>query len=420
MSILASGLWSVLLGLFVNTAAQSFLYATLPSVGRGVGLIETQTGLILGGGALLGMFTAPVWGFLSEKLGRRPVLIVAMSAVAFSPFVFAVMLAGAAATLPALTIFLILLGARCVQAAFGSALIPVTQAYAADITDSNTRAAGMGFLGAMLSIGTIAGALLVWLVGGISPVIGFATIAAAALLAFVLGLFFLPEPKRHTAIRKDDTTIPLRTIWPYLVITSLAFTAYSIVQPIIGLRMMDQFGLDEAAAVGFAGAAVTAGAGAMFLSQAFLTPRLKWPPLRMLVVGGTGAFAGLLALSVAPSQPFIVIAMAVLGTSLGLVVPGNLAAMSLATGMGAQGKVAGINTVALGIGLALGPIVGTALYRVSYVAPFWLAVGFAAGITVIAVIASRRDLGTVNAEPAATETAQDAAAAGRMETRPGT
>ena len=94
--------------------------------------------------------------------------------------------------------------------------------------------------------------------------------------------------------------------------------------------------------------------------------------------------------------------------------------MSLATGMGAQGKVAGINTVALGIGLALGPIVGTTLYRVSYVAPFWLAVGFAAGITVIAVIASRRDLGTVNAEPAATETAQDAAAAGRMETRPGT
>jgi hypothetical protein len=73
----------------------------------------------------------------------------------------------------------------------------------------------------------------------------------------------------------------------------------------------------------------------------------------MLVVGGTGAFAGLLALCVAPGLPFIIISMAALGASLGLVVPGNLAAMSLATGMGAQGKVAGINTVALGIGLAL-------------------------------------------------------------------
>lgn len=391
MSLLASGLWSVLLGLFVNTAAQSFLYATLPSVGRGMGLLETQTGLILGGGALLGMLTAPAWGFLSEKWGRRPVLVLAISAIAISPLIFALMVGGMAATLPAVTVFVILIVARCIQAAFGSALIPVTQAYAADVTTRETRAAGMGFLGAMLSVGTIAGSVLVWLVGGVSPVLGFATIAAVAFTAFVLSLFFLSEPERHATIEKDGTRVPLQKIWPFLVITSLAFTAYSIVQPIIGLRMMDQFGMAEAAAIGFAGAAITAGGGAMFLSQALVTPRLKWPPVRLLVVGGTGAFAGLLALAVAPGEAFIVIAMAVLGLSLGLVVPGNLAAMSLATGMGAQGKVAGINTVALGLGLGFGPIIGTAVYRFDFAAPFWLAVAVAAGIIVIALLAARRE-----------------------------
>jgi DHA1 family tetracycline resistance protein-like MFS transporter len=86
----------------------------------------------------------------------------------------------------------------------------------------------------------------------------------------------------------------------------------------------------------------------------------------------------------------ILVSMGVLGLSLGLVLPGNLAAMSLATGSGAQGKVAGINTLALGVGLVLGPIAGTAIYQaLGFTAPFWLAGAFALGIVVIAFAAAR-------------------------------
>jgi DHA1 family tetracycline resistance protein-like MFS transporter len=401
MAILASGLWAVLLGLFINTAAQAFLYATLPSVGRGMGLLDTQTGIILGGGALLGMLTAPLWGFMSERFGRRPVLVIAMSAVAISPLVLAVMLGGLAATLPVVAIFVILICARSVQAAFGSALIPVSQAYTADITSEETRTSGMGLVSAAISVGTVTGAVLVWIVGGLSPMIGFALIAASAATAFVLALFFLPEPKRHIVREKSEQRIPIGKIWPFFVITSLAMTANTIVQPTIGLRLMDQFGLPEAAAVGFAGAAITCTALAMFFSQAVLTPRLKWPPVRMLRVGGIGAVAGLLALVLADNLPMIIVSMAVLGLSLGLVLPGNLAAMSLATGSGAQGKVAGINTLALGVGLVLGPIAGTAIYQaLGFAAPFWLAAAFALCIVIIAFVAAR-------GEPAAPEVLPD-------------
>jgi DHA1 family tetracycline resistance protein-like MFS transporter len=390
MAILASGLWAVLLGLFINTAAQAFLYATLPSVGRGMGLLDTQTGIILGGGAILGMLTAPVWGFLSERFGRRPVLVIAMSAVAISPLVLAVMLGGLAATLPVVAVFTILICARGVQAAFGSALIPVSQAYTADITSEDTRTTGMGLVAAAISVGTVTGAVLVWIVGGLSPMVGFALIAGSAATAFVLALFFLPEPKRHVVREKSEQAIPIGKIWPFFIITSLAMTANTIVQPTIGLRLMDQFGLPEAAAVGFAGLAITCTAVAMFFSQAILTPRLKWPPVRMLRVGGVGAVAGLLALVLADNQPMLLVAMAVLGLSLGLVLPGNLAAMSLATGSGAQGKVAGINTLALGVGLAAGPITGTAIYQAyGFTAPFWLAAVLALGIVVIAFLAAR-------------------------------
>ncbi len=400
MSILASGLWTVLLGLFVNTAAQAFLYATLPAAGRGIGLVETQTGLILGGGAILGMLTAPVWGFLSERWGRRKVLVLAMSAVGISPTVLALMLGGVAATIPVIATFTILLCARSVQAAFGSALIPVSQAYVADVTPDDKRTAGMGILSATISIGTVTGAVLVWVVGGFSPAIGFGLIASAAILAFVLGFFMLPEPQRHVAAERSAHTVPFRKVWPFFTITALAMTANTIVQPVIGLRLMDQFGLPAAAAIGFAGATVTCTALAMMFSQAVLTAWLKWTPARMLRVGGLGAILGLSVLSLADNQMLIIGSMIVVGLSLGLVLPGNLAAMSLATGANAQGKVAGINTLALGVGLALGPIAGTAIYGISYTAPFWLAALLATGVAVIAFVATHEDDHRVVAKPA--------------------
>jgi MFS family permease len=313
MKLLATGLWAVLLGLFVNTAAQAYLYATLPTAGRGIGLIETQTGLILGGGAILGMLTAPVWGFMSERFGRRRVLLIAMSAVGISPFVLAIMLGGSAAALPVAPIFAILLCARGVQAAFGSALIPVSQAYVADITPDATRTTGMGYLGATISIGTVAGAGLVWAIGGFSPVLGFALIAAAAVLSFVLGVILLPEPQRHLVAEKSGAAVPFGAVWPYFTITALAMTANSIVQPVIGLRMMDQFGLEQTAAIGFAGAAVTCSGLAMMISQAIITPRLNWPPVRMLRVGGLCAALGLALLALADNQALIIVSMAIMG-----------------------------------------------------------------------------------------------------------
>lgn len=388
MSILKSGLWTVLLGLFVNTAAQSFLYATLPSVGRSMGLLETQTGIILGGGAILGMLTAPIWGFLSERLGRRPVLVLAISTVGISPLVLAFMLGGVAASLSATMVLIVILLARSVQAAFGSALIPVSQAYVADITPPERRTAGMGVLSATIGIGTVGGSALVWLVGGFSSAAGFAFIGISAFLAFGLALALLPEPRRHTMIERDANVIPFAKIWPFFTVTALAMTAYSIVQPVIGLRLMDQFNLPDTSAIGLAGAAVTCTAVAMVIAQAIVTPRLRWPPALMVQVGGLGAAAGLVVIALATDIVLILVAMTWLGLSLGLVLPGTLAAMSLSTGPGAQGKVAGANTVAFGIGLAAGPIAGTAIYGIGFTAPFWFAAMLALGVAGFALIAT--------------------------------
>lgn len=56
-----------------NAAGQSFLFAVLPPLGRRLSFTDIQKGGILSASALLLMIAAPVWGYLTERIGRRPV-----------------------------------------------------------------------------------------------------------------------------------------------------------------------------------------------------------------------------------------------------------------------------------------------------------------------------------------------------------
>jgi MFS family permease len=387
----AAGAWIVAIALVINTSAQAFLFAVLPTVGRGIGLSELQTGMVLGLGALLGMFAAPLWGFASERYGRRPVLLATMVGVAVSPLAWAVALGGLAAVLPILATFLILLAARCFQAAFGAGLIPTAQAYFADVTTADRRAAGMGIMSGSISLGTVVGSALVWMVAGYGTVYGFAALALAATVVLVAAIVVLPEPPRAVVPVTDASAhrIPFATVWPYFLITVLGMTAYTLLQPITALRLIDQFGLDETAAIGQAGAMLTATALAMLFSQSVLAVRLGWPPYRMLVVGSAAGLIGTVVLAIASDPWLMVGAMVIVGASVGLLLPGNLAAMSLSTGARAQGKVAGINAVAMGVGLMIGPIAGTAIYHASPLIPYWLACAFLVLLAAVVLLAAR-------------------------------
>jgi MFS family permease len=385
----AGGRWIVAIALVINTSAQAFLFAVLPTVGRSIGLAEWQTGAVLGLGALLGMFAAPAWGFASERFGRRPVLLATMVGVALSPLAWAVSLGGLAAVLPAIGTFILLLAARAFQAGFGSGLIPTAQAYFADVTTADRRTAGMGIMSGSISLGSVVGAALVWMVAGYGTVYGFAALAALAAATFLFALARLPEPPKAVAADPNAHKIPFATVWPFFVITALGMTAYGMLQPILGLRLLDQFGLANAAAIGQAGAMLTATAAAMLFSQSVLAVRLGWPPYRLLLVGGVTGVVAALVLALTTDYWLLVAAMVLIGGSIGLLLPGNLAAMSLATGAKAQGKVAGINALAMGVGLVIGPVAGTAIYHGSPVMPYWTAGIILLALTAIVVFAAK-------------------------------
>ena len=300
----ASAGWIVAAALVINTSAQAFVFAVVPTVGRGIGLSELQTGAVLGLGALLGMLVAPAWGFASERFGRRPVLLVAMAGVVAHPILWALALGATAGVLPLMATFAFLLGARCVQAGFGAGLIPTAQAYFADVTTPGKRTAGMGMLSGAISMGTVAGSALVWAFAGFGTMYGFAALALLAGVTLFLALTRLPEPTRPETAERDAHKIPFKTVWPYFVVTALGMTALGMVQPITGLRLIDQFGLPNASAIGQAGAVLTGTALAMLFSQSVLAVRLGWPPHRLLMVGALAGLVGIVTLAITTTSSF--------------------------------------------------------------------------------------------------------------------
>jgi len=399
---LASARVASVLGLFVYAAGAAILAGGLAPAGRGIGLSETQTGLILGIGALFGIVMAPLWGYASERVSRRRLILAAMPMVALAPAAMALVL-GSAAALPVTAVFLLLGAARLVQAAFGAALLPVTQGYLADHSARDRRIGAMGFLGAFFSLGTVSGSLLLWATSRHGPGLSLTILACFGFAALLFAMFRLPEIPRRPGVSPAESAVPWRTIWPNFAITIAGFAAYTMVQPVIGLRLMDKAGLDAASAAGAAGMAIGLAALCVLLSQSLVALRPGRSAGTMLAAGSAGALAGLVALSAAVEVWQVALSMIAVGLSLGFVVPANLAAISLAAGDGAQGKVGGINAAARGVGISIGPILGMAAYGHGPDTPVIIAAALVGLVTALAIHASANFVPKTEAGPAPRE-----------------
>jgi MFS transporter, DHA1 family, tetracycline resistance protein len=148
-------------------------------VGRLVGLLGTFY-------SLMQFLFAPVWGRLSDRVGRRPILLMSISGSCLSYVLFAV--AVGMRSLP------LLFGSRLIAGAM-AANLSTAQAYIADVTTPENRAKGMGMIGAAFGLGFVFGpAVGAWLSQpGFSPVMVPAVAAGLCFLNVVLAAIRLPE-----------------------------------------------------------------------------------------------------------------------------------------------------------------------------------------------------------------------------------
>ncbi|MBP2232704.1 MFS family permease [Azospirillum agricola] len=365
-------------GLLANGAGHSFLLIVLPPLGRSLGFGDVRTGLLLSLSALLLVVAGPVWGHICDRWGRRRVLTAGLAAAALFPAAMAAILAGhAGGALSGGAAFALLLAARLVQSALSAGIMPAAQAFLADVTSADRRAGGMGMMGAAFGLGAILGGAFAWRMGGTNPVAALLAIAALIAAGTLAVWFCIGEPERKAARGNGAAAVPARGwprlagIRPFLAITLCGLTAYSLLQQVTALRLQDAFGLSPVDSVQRGGAILALTMTVMVATQGLAVRWLGWGPARLLRAGAATATLALLAAALAPSPALLTAAMAGLGSGLGLLLPGNLATLSLRTPPDAQARAAGLNGVGQGIGMAAGPLLGASLHQLSPTMPYW-------------------------------------------------
>ena len=333
--------------------------------------------------ALMQLFFAPLWGRWSDRIGRRPVLLIGIAGYVITQVLF-----GMATSL------WLLYAARVLGGVLSSATLPVSSAYVVDMTTSEERSRGLAWLGTAASLGVVVGPALGgllarrdwhfnWSAGHLrvdSFSIPFFAAAFLGLLTLLAALRWLPEslpvasvpdsaPARETAKAGSWLTL-VRSLFPLLLLTfagQFALTTFEGTFALFAQTKFD-FGLAEVGSVfvvcGLVMAVFQAGAAG------FLAGKVG----EMVQVGAGFAVmgAGIALITAAQTKVLVFVFVAVLALGMALIAP-NLTALVSKRGGGSQaGASLGLQNAVNSLGQAIGPVVGGALFIWQINAPYLL------------------------------------------------
>ncbi|MEM0911278.1 MAG: MFS transporter [Pseudomonadota bacterium] len=353
-------LYPLLLALIFNGAGHAFFVITIPAIARVLQLKDISVGLILSLSSILLVVTGPVWGWLCDKIGRKKVLIIGLLSSAITTLFLATLLDSHHAITPGLFAIL-LFGIRTIHAALSAGLKPATQAIAADVSKNEGRIAAMAIMGATFGIGTLFGGVLAMLSGHQHVVIGYSLLGILMLFSSLWVASKLPETNITTVPKPPPYNHKPFVI--YWTTTLVGLTIYSALQPITNWYLQDVFSFNADQAIQYTGAIMMSSMIAMILSQLCLVVRRNNP----FVVRRLGFVISILALigcAFSKDPRMLLVAMAILGIGFGLFLPANLSLMTRSVPTLQQGRIAGINGLCQGTGLAMGPILGAVAYQI--------------------------------------------------------
>jgi len=174
--------------LLVIGAGNSMLLSVAPPLVRELGLSDSSVSWIFSLSAVLWVITSPYWGRSSQRVGRKPIAALGLAGYAASMAAFGtVVLLGLSGLLAGVWLFSLLMLARAIFGAFGSATSPAAQAYVADRTTQRERTEQLAGLSAAFAVGQAFGpgicAALAAKLGLVFPIALVAVLAAATAFA---------------------------------------------------------------------------------------------------------------------------------------------------------------------------------------------------------------------------------------------
>jgi DHA1 family multidrug resistance protein-like MFS transporter len=389
--ILLSCLFVVMTGYGVTLSVLPFHIERMAVVeGISAEEVSVHVGLITGLFALMQFFFAPLWGRLSDSIGRRPVLMTGMLGFALANFLF-----GLSPNL------LMLYFSRFLGGSLSAAVLPVSAALIADLTTESRRGKGMAWMGSVAGLGVMIGPAL----GGMLAEVNFhGTFQFAffifdafsmpffaagilALLALFATIIWLKEPKTQNDDRKS---IPLTKVFReimkqrsfriLLYFSFLVQFAMSLFEGTFALhsREVMGFGPSEMGLVlmvcGLVMAVAQGGVVSWFIDR--IHPR--WLLLTGLMLMGTSLALLMIPRSLIPILTFT----AGFGLGMALLVPilATMVSRSPATGAGAG---LGVQNAVNSLGQAMGPLAGGPLFTLWIHLPYLLAGALLLGSTAL-------------------------------------
>lgn len=353
------------LTVFIDLLGFGVAVPVLAFCAKQYGASGATLGLILGSFSLMQFFFSPVWGRLSDRVGRRPVIIGSLfgNVIGFLTFAFASSVAA-------------LFAARIITG-IAAASIPAAQAYISDSTDEKNRAKGMAIIGLAFGLGLVLGPPIGGLLSSYGTGLGLSPSllpgAAAAMLsttALLMAVFVLPEslqrdgspPQHRSPIDHQSWSIFFRTRELRLAGGALAVIMCTLASlaPILVLVGRDRYGLaarEVGYLLGLMGVVVVV---LQFTAVHRLASRLG--DVGAAMIGAGGLTLGLLLVPTTTARGALIAATCLMGVGQGLCNPTLSSYISKVAPVSHRGGILGVATSLNALARVMGPPIAGLAY----------------------------------------------------------
>jgi multidrug resistance protein len=358
--------------ILIDFVGYTVLIPVLPLYAERLGASDLQVALILAVYALAQLLFLPAWGWVSDRIGRRPVILVSLfgTVCSFVVLAFAESIA--------------MIYVARVLAGFFAASIGAAQAVVTDVTPPAERAGGMGVIGAAFGAGMVVGPVIGGFTAELSDAAPFYTVAILAAANFVAAWIWLPE-SRDPALAGPDWSdfgralvpTPLRlllvvhdrAIGLFLYLFFHIFSAFAVLEALTTLYVGKAFG-KEPLDVGL----LFMGIGAVLVvTQGMLLRRLvsTFGESRLVGMGLVAMGGGLMLLPLLPAFGWFYPVCGLIAFGTGITFPAFTSLYSKVCMAENAGELLGLSQAMGTTGRIVGPFVGGLLMQgVTLGAPF--------------------------------------------------
>jgi MFS family permease len=365
--------WLLLFCLIILGVGQSFIFTSLPPIGREIGLTDVRISTLITVGAATFVVAAFFWGGIINRIGRVRSVIFGMSSYTLTIAATGFILQEALANhLSAEQTYYWVFALRILFALGIAGILPSIQTYLIAHTDIKHRSSTIAMIGASFSIGMILGPAFASLASGLGLTAPFYIIALLAAISAALVILFVKDKKHVRQFEKPPAVNWFKQpVMPFLGMSTVAILSMTGVQQIMSFLIQDRFQLDVAETTHQLGFAMMTMSCFSILVQMILVPRFRLGVVTLIFTGvGIGVMAQLCFIFL-DSYAGVLFAMGLFGTGFGFLFPGIVTAQTLLVKDDQQSRLASMNASMQGLGAALGPVTLASLYQLGQLVPFF-------------------------------------------------